>query len=117
LIWRVDLPYDGGKATARVWLKHDSMGHDPNDITNQPGVNGLGFPTKANYLYYTSTNQKLVMQVRIDAATHDPAGAPEFHAGGMMGDGFCIDENAGVAYVATHRQNIACRWSRARTAK
>jgi hypothetical protein len=24
LIWRVDLPRDGTKATARVWLKHDS---------------------------------------------------------------------------------------------
>jgi hypothetical protein len=111
LIWRVDLPPDGGKAKARVWLKHDSMSHDPNDTTNQPGVNGLGYAARANYLYYTSTNQKLFMRVRVDTATRDPAGAPEFVAGGMMGDDFCIDENAGVAYVATHRQNTIDRVS------
>jgi hypothetical protein len=29
----------------------------------------------------------------------------------MMGDDFCIDENAGVAYVATHRQNTIDRVS------
>ena len=29
LIWRVDLPRNGGKATARVWLKHDSMATIP----------------------------------------------------------------------------------------
>jgi hypothetical protein len=43
------------------------------------------------------------MRVRVDENTHYPAGEPEFVAGGMMGDDFCIDENAGVAYVATHR--------------
>jgi hypothetical protein len=111
LIWRVDLPPAGGKATARAWLKHDSMSHDPNDTTNQPGVNGLGYAARANYLYYTSTNQKLFMRVRVNTATRDPAGAPEFVAGGMMGDDFCIDENAGVAYVATHRQNTIDRVS------
>jgi hypothetical protein len=29
LIWRIDLSSDGGKITARVWLKHDSMAYDP----------------------------------------------------------------------------------------
>ena len=29
----------------------------------------------------------------------------------MMGDDFCIDENAGVAYIATHRQNTIDRVS------
>jgi hypothetical protein len=89
LIWRVDLPPDGGKAKARVWLKHDSMRNDPNDTTNQPGVNGLGYAARANYLYYTSTNQMLFMRVSVNTATRDPAGAPEFVAGGMMGDDFC----------------------------
>jgi hypothetical protein len=111
LIWRVDLPRNGGKATVRVWLKHDSMGHDPDDPTHQPGVNGLGYAAKTNYLYYTSTNQRLFMRVRIDPDSHDPAGEPEFVAGGMMGDDFCIDENIGVAYVATHRQNTIDRVS------
>jgi hypothetical protein len=111
LIWRVDLLAHGGEATARVWLKHDSMAHDPDDPTDQPGVNGLGYAARANHLYYTSTYQKLFMRVRIDPDTHDPADEPEFVAGGMMGDDFCIDENAGVAYVATHRQNTIDRVS------
>jgi hypothetical protein len=29
----------------------------------------------------------------------------------MMGDDFCIDDNAGVAYIATHRQNTIDRVS------
>ena len=29
----------------------------------------------------------------------------------MMGDDFCLDENAGVAYIATHRQNTIDRVS------
>lgn len=111
LVWRVDLPADGGKATARVWLKHPSMAHDPDDATDQPGVNGLGYAARANYLYYTSTHQKLFMRVHIDPGTYDPADEPEFVAGGIMGDDFCIDENAGVAYVATHRQNTIDRVS------
>jgi hypothetical protein len=111
LIWRVDLLPNGGKATVRVWLKHDSMGYDPNDPTYQPGVNGLGYASKTNYLYYTSTKQQLFMRVRIDTDTHEPAGGPEFVAGGMMGDDFCIDQNAGVAYIATHRQNTIDRVS------
>jgi hypothetical protein len=105
LIWRVDLAPNGGKVTARVWLKHESMDYDHHDSTYQPGVNGLGYAAKTSYLYYTSTNKRLFMRVRIDPNTHDAAGEPEFVAGGMMGDDFCIDENTGVAYVATHRQN------------
>jgi hypothetical protein len=31
--------------------------------------------------------------------------------GGMMGDDFCIDEKAGLAYIATHRQNTIDRVS------
>jgi hypothetical protein len=112
LIWRVDLPRDGGNATAHLWLKHDSMAYDPGGpMPDQPGVNGLGYVSKTNYLYYTSTAQKLFMRVRIDPDTQDPAGEPEFVAGGMMGDDFCIDENAGVAYIATHRQNTIDRVS------
>ena len=40
-----------------------------------------------------------------------PADEPEFVAAGMMGDDFCLDENAGVAYIATHRQNTIDRVS------
>jgi len=112
LIWRVELPTDGGKAAARVWLKHDSMANDPDGPTpDQPGINGVQYAAKTNYLYYTTTAQELFMRVRVDPDTNDPADEPEFVAGGMMGDDFCLDENAGVAYIATHRQNTIDRVS------
>jgi hypothetical protein len=112
LVWRVDLPSDERKATARVWLKHDSMANDPDGpFPDQPGVNGVQYAYKTNYLYYTTTAQELFMRVRVDSHTHDTADEPEFVAGGMMGDHFCIDENAGVAYITTHRQNTIDRVS------
>ena len=112
LVWRVDIPSGNGKVTARVWLKHDSMASDPDGpMPDQPGVNGVQYAAKTNYLYYTTTAQQLFMRVRVDPETHDPAGEPEFVAGGMMGDDFCIDEDAAVAYVATHRQNTIDRVS------
>jgi hypothetical protein len=112
LIWRVDLPSEGERIAACVWLEHDSMATDPGGpFPDQPGVNGLGYASKTNYLYYTTTAQELFMRVRVDPDSHDPAGEPEFVAGGMMGDDFCIDENAGVAYIATHRQNTIDRVS------
>jgi hypothetical protein len=112
LIWRADLPADGAKATARVWLQHDSMAHDPDGpMPDQPGINGIQYAATSNYLYYTTTAQELFMRVRVDPDTHDPAGEPEFVAAGMMGDDFCLDENAGVAYIATHRQNTIDRVS------
>ena len=110
LIWRVDLSDDGLAASARVWLRHDSMAWDPdNPLNPQPGVNGVRFASRTNFLYYTSTTLKLFMRVAVDPVTHEPAGEPEFVAGGTMADDFCIDENAGVAYVTTHRDNTIDR--------
>jgi len=112
LIWRVDLPTNGAKATARVWLKHDSMAYHPGSKKpEQPGVNGVRYASKTNYLYYTSTTLKLFMRVRVDPTTHDPVDDPEFVAGGTENDDFCINEDAGVAYVTTHRQNSIDRVS------
>ena len=110
LIWRVDLSDDGLAATARVWLQHDSMAWDPNNPLNpQPGVNGVRFAERTDFLYYTSTTRKLFMRVAVDPVTHEPASEPEFVAGGTMADDFCIDEDAGVAYVTTHRENTIDR--------
>jgi hypothetical protein len=109
LIWRVDLSADGTHATARVWLSDHSM--RPNlaavliSHIMQPGVNGLGYDTRTNELYYTSTAQRLFMRVRVDPGTLNPAGAPELVATGSQWDDFDIDEHAGVAYITTHRQN------------
>jgi sugar lactone lactonase YvrE len=109
-IWRVDLAGDGLTAAARVWLAHDSMAFDPdNPLNPQPGVNGVRYDSKTDFLYYTSTTRKVFMRVPVDPATHQPAGEPQFVAGGTMADDFCIDENAGVAYVTTHRQNTIDR--------
>jgi hypothetical protein len=49
------------------------------------------------------------MRVPVDPTTHEPAGEPELLAHGTMSDDFCIDENAGVAYVTTHRENTIDR--------
>ncbi|MBV8677881.1 MAG: hypothetical protein JO355_12035 [Planctomycetaceae bacterium] len=111
LIWRVDLAEDGMSATARVWLKHDSMAFDPDNPLKppQPGINGVRYDSRTGFLYYTSTQRELFMRVRIDSDTKAPVGPPEFVAGGTMSDDFCIDENAGVAYVTTHREHTIDR--------
>jgi hypothetical protein len=112
LIWRVDLPPGGGPPTARVWLKHESMGYYPGQLKpEQPGVNGVRFAAKTNHVYYTATAKKLFMRVAVDPVAHDPAGEPELVVAGRMGDDFCIDEDAGVIYLATHRQNTIDRVS------
>ena len=106
LIWRVDLPEPGQVAKLRPWLEHDSMAHLPESATpDQPGVNGVKFAASTSHLYYTSTAKQLFLRVKVDPATLDPAGEPELLATGIMGDDFWIDEEAGHAYVATHRQN------------
>jgi hypothetical protein len=112
LIWRVDLKTADGKPTARVWLKHDSMGYFPGQMKpEQPGVNGVKYAPKLNYLYYTATAKQLFMRVKTDPDTFDPIGEPEFVGGGRMFDDFCIDQDGGFAYLTTHRQNTIDRLS------
>ena len=112
LIWRVDLKTTVGKPTARVWLKHDSMGYFPGQMKpEQPGVNGVKYAPKLNYLYYTNTAKQLFMRVKTDPHTFDPIGEPEFVGGGRMFDDFCIDQDGGFAYLTTHRQNTIDRLS------
>ena len=109
LIWRVDFTEDGG-ASARIWLQHDSMRNRPGEKKpEQPGINGVQFDASAGYLYYTTTSQQMMLRVKVDPATRDPAGLPEFVAGGREWDDFLIDEAAGVAYVTTHRENTIDR--------
>jgi hypothetical protein len=105
LIWRVDLG-DDSRASARVWLEHDSMKNRPGERKpEQPGANGVQFDSRTGYIYYTTTSQQMMLRVRVDPATQDPADLPEFVAGGREWDDFLIDEAAGVAYVTTHREN------------
>src|SRR5262249_43763244 len=110
-----DLPAGDGQATARVWLQHDSLAYVPGSadvlgmVSNQPGVNGVRYAPRTHYLYYTSTGQRLFMRVPVDPGTLDPAAPPDFVAGGTMADDFIIDEDVGVAYVTTHRQNTIDR--------
>ncbi|WP_328606946.1 hypothetical protein OG943_44835 [Amycolatopsis sp. NBC_00345] len=112
LIWRVDLGDGARSATARVWLAHDTMADDPDGEVApppQPGVNGVRYSPRTGYLYYTSTAQKVFMRVPVDPATLDPAGGPEFVAAIDNADDFCVDENAGFAYVTRHRANTLDR--------
>ena len=106
LVWRVDLPEDNETPFARVWLRHESMEYYPGQMKpEQPGVNGVRYVANLGYLYYTATAKKLFMRVRVNAETLDAIGEPEHVSVGRMADDFCIDENAGVAYLTTHREN------------
>ncbi len=106
LIWRVDFAPGGSAPSARVWMQHDSMGYFPGKMTpEQPGVNAVRYASRTGFLYYTSTAKKLFMRVKVDPATLMPAGEPELVVAGRMGDDFCIDEDASVIYLTTHRQN------------
>ena len=112
LIWRVDLQPGGSDIQARVWLEHESMGYFPGKLKpEQPGVNAVRYAARTNHLYYTSTAKKLLMRVPVAPGMLDPAGPPELVVAGRMFDDFCIDEEAGVLYVTTHRQNTIDRVS------
>ena len=112
LIWRVDFQPGGKEIHARVWLEHDSMGYFPGKLKpEQPGVNAVRYAARTQHLYYTSTAKKLLMRVPVAPATMDPAGPPELVVAGRMFDDFCIDEDAGVLYATTHRQNTIDRVS------
>lgn len=106
LIWRLDFPANGAPPSFKVWLEHESMGYFPGKMKpEQPGVNGVHYASKTNFLYYTATAKKLFMRVKVDPETLTPAGAPELVVAGRMGDDFLIDEDAQVIYLTTHRQN------------
>jgi sugar lactone lactonase YvrE len=114
LIWRVDLTGDGLTASASVWLRHHTMAADPdNGLTSpfgpQPGINGIRFAAGTNVVYYTSSARKLFMRVAVDPATRMPVGQPEVVAAEFTADDFCLDENAGVAYLTTHTDNSIVR--------
>jgi hypothetical protein len=112
LIWRIDLADGARSATARIWLAHDTMAHDPDSGVPpppQPGVNGVRYGPQTGHLYYTSTAQKVFMRVAVDPTTLDPAGQPEFVVAIDNADDFWLDEDAGFAYVTRHRANTLDR--------
>jgi hypothetical protein len=112
LIWRVDLSANGDKPKARIWLKHDSLGYFPGQMRpEQPGVNGVQYSPKRGYLYFTNTAKQLFMRVKVESGAYDPVGEPETVGDGRMFDDFCIDQDAGFAYLTTHRQNTIDRLS------
>ncbi len=112
LIWRVDVQSGGREIRARVWLEHESMGYYPGKLKpEQPGVNAVRYAARTHHLYYTATAKKLLMRVPVAPDTQDPDGPPELVVAGRMFDDFCIDEDAGVLYLATHRQNTIDRVS------
>jgi hypothetical protein len=106
LIWRLDFQANSDQPTFRVWLEHESMGYFPGRMKpEQPGVNGVHYAPRTNYVYYSATAKKLFMRVKVDPKTLEPAGSPELVVAGRMGDDFVIDEDAEMIYLTTHRQN------------
>ena len=105
LIWRIDLGEDGG-AKARIWMQHDTMKNRPGEMKpEQPGTNGVQFDGKSGRLYFTTTSQQMMLRVEVDPATQEAVNLPEFIAGGREWDDFLLDEDRGVAYATTHREN------------
>ncbi|HWD82810.1 MAG TPA: hypothetical protein VG497_28110 [Kribbella sp.] len=120
LIWRVDLTEDGLAGKASVWLKHDTMvpGTDADKAVHltqtfsipYPGVNGVRVAEKSGYVYYTGSWEQIFARVAVDPVTHQPAGEPEVVTKGIHAvDDFCVDEDAGVAYITTHIDNTLWR--------
>lgn len=106
LIWRFDFSPGATSPKVSVWMTHESMGYFPGAMKpEQPGVNGIRYAGRTQTLYYTDSAKKLLMSVRVHPETLQPSGAPALVVAGRMGDDFCIDENAGVMYLTTHRQN------------
>jgi hypothetical protein len=116
LIWRVDLSEDGLQRERRsVWLKHDTMaagaGKPPVKFSATmevpfPGINGLRYGPKTNFVYYTTSSQDIFLRVAVDPATHEAIGEPEHIADVGSVDDLCLDEYAGVAYIARHPDHI-----------
>ena len=80
LIWRVDLPKNGGETSARVWLRHDNMKNRPGEKKpEQPGVNGIRYAARTHQLYYTSTSQQLMMRVKCRSNIPGTGGAAGIH--------------------------------------
>jgi hypothetical protein len=112
LIWRVDLNTHDGKPKASVWIRHDSMGYFPGQMKpEKPGVNGVQYSPKRCYLYYTNTAKQLFLRVKVEPGTSGQVGEPNVVGGGAMFDDFWIDQDAGFAYLTTHRQNAIDRLS------
>ena len=111
MVWRVDLTADGGVRSADVWLQHPTMNLDATSSLKplQPGVNGIRYGRHRQAIYYTCTAQKLFMRVDVDPDSSAPAGAPIQVSGDTMADDFCLDEDLGVAYLTTHRENTLDR--------
>ena len=96
-----------------MWLKDKSM--KPilfSLLKKQPGINGLAYAEQFHFLYYTSTARRLFMRVRVDPATLNPVSTPLLVAKGHQWDDFAINEQAGAAYITTHREVVlACSTS------
>ena len=115
LIWRVELSDDGMSATAKVWLKDKSMaaggGKPPVKFSDSmsvpfPGINGLRYGPKTNRVYWSTSSLEVFMSVAVNPTTHDATG-DVFHIADVKSvDDFCLDEDAGVGYLARHPDHI-----------
>ncbi|KAH7145428.1 hypothetical protein B0J13DRAFT_553503 [Dactylonectria estremocensis] len=108
LIWKVDIPRNGGEPSMSVWKEHAmfSPSSDP-EKADVPGVNGLKYNEKTHILYFTTTSQLFFGRIRVDPDTLNPVGEPELVTDRwMQADDFILDVGANVAYVAIHRQNL-----------
>lgn len=113
-IWRVELDVTQSPPTAkaRVWLSDPTMAGELTLPDFQPGVNGLKYSAVTQRVYYTSTQQRLFCQVRVNQQNLAPEGDVEVVAAGMQADDLIVDDTNSekpVAYVTTHRDNTVLK--------
>jgi hypothetical protein len=73
-------------------------------------VNGLKYNSKERCVYFTTTAQTIFGRVRVDPLSLSPVGELEdVTKRWMWADDLILDEDAGFAYVTTHRQNTVER--------
>ncbi|KIM76937.1 hypothetical protein PILCRDRAFT_825950 [Piloderma croceum F 1598] len=70
------------------------------------GINGMKI--RDEYLYYTSTAQKLFSRIPIDTTSGTPTGPAEIIATNVFGDDFSLDQ-AGDAYVAENLWDVVAK--------
>jgi hypothetical protein len=101
-VWRVDSNCEGSDPKVQRWLSHESL-RLSRAIEGELAVAdiGLQFNECDSYVYFTSSQSKLLARVKVEGCTLEPAANVEIVATGLRGASrLLIDDKGGRAYVA-----------------
>lgn len=114
-IWRIDLDltsFPKVAAKAQMWYSYPTMDAEFVLPDFQPGTNGLKYSARTGYVYYTSTQQRLLCRVCVDSESPEAIGNAEVIAEGWQWDDLILDDREGkspAAFVTTHRDDSIVR--------